>query len=313
MVQVEETWTEVYARISATPSPLRVVVIPGNPGNVTVYELFIDEVFRLLHGHCSVIGMSHAGHGAPGRNGNRLYTVNDQIDHKVALLNGLVAGTWEELKESGNSQPNNFVLMGHSIGAFFALKAWKRTHKTQVNVIDAMLLMPTICELYKGYSWFNRIVTLPYIRNAFANFAHYQPSGLLKAVVSRVGNQGDKLSEMVSTKIDYHIVLNITAMGHEEGATIFEIDEEITDALNIAEGRAFFIYSPRDPYTPQSIIDDTVSKFPKASVTMSSPSIPHAFVISHTLEVAQLAITKLLENSHPELALPVASSSSPPA
>lgn len=105
--------------------------------------------------------MSHAGHGAPGRNGSRLYTVNDQIDHKVDFLNGLVAGTWPELLENGSTaQPNSFVLAGHSIGAYFALKTWKRTHGTQVQILDALLLMPTICELYKGYSMFNKVCLL---------------------------------------------------------------------------------------------------------------------------------------------------------
>lgn len=98
-------------------------------------------------------------------------------------------------------------------------------------------------------------------------------------------------------------------MGYEEGATIFGIDEEITDALNIAKGHAYFFYSPKDPYTSQTIIDDTVSKFPEATITMTGPEIPHAFVISHTLQVAQLSIAKLIESSHPEFATPVASSS----
>lgn len=102
--------------------------------------------------------MSHAGHGAPGRNGSRIFTVSDQVDHKVAFLNGLVAGTWQELKDNGTEdQPNSFVLMGHSIGAFFALKVWNRVNGTDVNILDACLIMPTICELYKGYSRFNKV------------------------------------------------------------------------------------------------------------------------------------------------------------
>lgn len=102
--------------------------------------------------------MSHAGHGAPGRNGARIFTVNDQIQHKMDFLTGLVAGTWPELAEKDvPSQSDTFVLMGHSIGAFIALKTWNRLEGTSVKVSDALLLMPTICELYKGYSLFNRV------------------------------------------------------------------------------------------------------------------------------------------------------------
>lgn len=172
--------------------------------------------------------MSHAGHGAPGRNSGRIYTVDDQVNHKVAFLNGLAAGTWEELNEKvSQEQSNSFVLMGHSIGAYFALKTWNRVSGTNVNVLDACLIMPTICELYKGYSRFNKvrlafpliltpaqantprfsfycqIVTLPYVRNAFATLAHYLPSSFLRSAASRIGNQGDKLGEMVATKIEY--------------------------------------------------------------------------------------------------------------
>jgi alpha-beta hydrolase superfamily lysophospholipase len=76
----------------------------------------------------------------------------------VAFLSGLVAGTWPELAEqSKGTQSNNFVLMGHSIGAYISLKTWFRTANTAVKVTDAFLLMPTICELYKGYSTFNRV------------------------------------------------------------------------------------------------------------------------------------------------------------
>lgn len=107
--------------------------------------------------------MSHAGHGAPGRNGRTVFTVDDQIEHKVAFLRGLVTGTWPELADNDCSeQPNRFVLMGHSIGAFIALKTWNRVANTNVSVLDAMLLMPTICELYQGYSFFNRVRRLPF-------------------------------------------------------------------------------------------------------------------------------------------------------
>lgn len=271
VVHVGEVWTEVYARIAPTPSPFRVVMMPGT--SVFAVErlrgLEIDHTLTLVLYHrqswkCrrlrvfhrgslpiawrTLLGLrkyvlnltfkspnlanfrlvSHAGHGAPGRNSGRIYTVEDQVNHKVAFLKGLVAGTWQELNETDSAeQSNSFVLMGHSIGAFFALKTWNRVSGTNVNVLDACLIMPTICELYKGYSRFNKvrplfplmhpsaqadtplspffpqIVTLPYVRNAFATLAHYLPSSFLRSAASRIGNQGDKLGEMVATKIEY--------------------------------------------------------------------------------------------------------------
>ena len=94
-------------------------------------------------------------------------------------------------------------------------------------------------------------------------------------------------------------------MGYEEGQTIFGIDDEITAALNLAQAHAFFVYSPIDQYTPQSIRDDTISRFPQANITITEGTIPHAFVISHTQQIARIAISKLIEFSHPYLKQPI--------
>jgi alpha-beta hydrolase superfamily lysophospholipase len=73
--------------------------------------------------------VGHGGHGAARKNGERLFSLQDQIAHKIAFLE-LLSSTNVEYFQNGTIQLNNtisnqcgeFILMGHSIGAYIAFK-----------------------------------------------------------------------------------------------------------------------------------------------------------------------------------------------
>ena len=54
----------VATRISSamsTEENICIVVIPGNPGGIGFYDIFISTMFQAGKGKCSVYGVSHAG------------------------------------------------------------------------------------------------------------------------------------------------------------------------------------------------------------------------------------------------------------
>jgi hypothetical protein len=61
--------------LAAGPAKMRVLLIPGNPGNCNYYEMHLRELHRALEGQAEVLSISHAGHelqankavGKPGR------------------------------------------------------------------------------------------------------------------------------------------------------------------------------------------------------------------------------------------------------
>jgi predicted esterase len=73
--------------------------------------------------------VGHGGHGAPRQNGQRLFSLQDQIAHKIAFLELLSTTNMEhfrneteQLNNTSSYQCEEFILMGHSIGAYIAFK-----------------------------------------------------------------------------------------------------------------------------------------------------------------------------------------------
>jgi alpha-beta hydrolase superfamily lysophospholipase len=74
--------------------------------------------------------VGHAGHGAPKQNGNKLFSLQDQIAHKITFLQILKTPNNElfpnndtrVINSCENIPTKEFILIGHSIGAYIAFK-----------------------------------------------------------------------------------------------------------------------------------------------------------------------------------------------
>lgn len=93
--------------------------------------------------------VSHAGHGAPKLNESKLFDVEDQIQHKIGFLKGHIHGQYEDVLGKSTSK-NEYILIGHSIGAYISLKTKKRA--PFLTIRNCIGLMPTICHLKQGFS-----------------------------------------------------------------------------------------------------------------------------------------------------------------
>ena len=68
-------------------------------------------------------------------NENRLFSLQDQIDHKIACFDIL-----------GQENPDTeFIFMGHSIGAYISVEVLKKRHTR--NITRVITLFPTIREI----------------------------------------------------------------------------------------------------------------------------------------------------------------------
>lgn len=92
---------------------LQVIVVPGNPGAISFYTPFLKYLHSMLKGHPRVIGVSFLGHESGIHlHGKRAFSLQEQIAHKEAVLWGL-CGAFK----------GKTIVIGHSIGAYMALKA----------------------------------------------------------------------------------------------------------------------------------------------------------------------------------------------
>eukprot|EP00850_Spirogloea_muscicola_P014810 SM000109S14124 [mRNA] locus=s109:28644:30269:+ [translate_table: standard] len=68
---------------AAAPAPLHVVVIPGNPGICPLYADFVGDLAQRLGGAAAVTALGHVGHTEVDWEGGRLFSLADQLAHKV--------------------------------------------------------------------------------------------------------------------------------------------------------------------------------------------------------------------------------------
>ena len=122
------------------PPPLRVLVLPGNPGAAAFYTPFLARLHERLGGRADVVALSLHGHdaglgleagagwahpprkrGAGVRNLAPVTGLDGQVAHAVAAAAALAATG--SVCGSGGGGPAPVALVGHSIGALIALRA----------------------------------------------------------------------------------------------------------------------------------------------------------------------------------------------
>ncbi|XP_065857479.1 uncharacterized protein [Euphorbia lathyris] len=92
-----------------------ILFIPGNPGFISFYKDFLESLYDLLEGVASITAIAHISHSRKDWEDGRLFSLQEQIDHKVDFIT-------HELQKT--EVP--IVLVGHSIGAYIAIEILRR-------------------------------------------------------------------------------------------------------------------------------------------------------------------------------------------
>jgi pimeloyl-ACP methyl ester carboxylesterase len=157
---VNGKFTELLCVESRKPE-LNVLIIPGNPGVVSFYEDFVKYLWHFLDGKASITVICHLGHTLDKSKELQLFTLSDQIEHKINFL--------EQQKDSDNTTP--WVLIGHSIGTHIALETFRAVNS--VKIIRVIGLYPFL-SLNEHSSW-----------QKLLNFAAHQ--WLLNVILAGIG------------------------------------------------------------------------------------------------------------------------------
>ncbi|KAF5473918.1 hypothetical protein F2P56_005864 [Juglans regia] len=102
--------------IRADDPKLHVLFIPGNPGIVAFYKDFVESLYEFLGGHASVTAIGHVSHTKKNWERGRLFSLEEQILHKVDFIN-------QELE----NLEVPILLVGHSIGSYMAIDVFRRS------------------------------------------------------------------------------------------------------------------------------------------------------------------------------------------
>jgi hypothetical protein len=91
---------------------VQLLVVPGNPGHAQWYSVFTRQLHAAFGGAADVCAVSHVGHDVDCLTGGRLFGLEEQVQHKVALL--------QEVVLRPGRPP--CAILAHSIGAWITLQ-----------------------------------------------------------------------------------------------------------------------------------------------------------------------------------------------
>ncbi|ELR13563.1 uncharacterized protein ACA1_358610 [Acanthamoeba castellanii str. Neff] len=276
IIEVGGIRTEAFVLRAEEPvSDITLVVVPGNPGAIEFYVEFITELFHLLEQRYSIVG----GHAPQQLNGDAIYTLQDQIRHKIDYLDSF----------GGKSR---FVLMGHSVGAYISLQVTKR--RPDFPILKVINLFPTVRDLYQGLPPPVKVIMRPGLRQLIGCIVHCIPTFVKRAILSLARSNFDQSTrELVTGMLKYFlfvivIVINVLYMAYLEAYEILDLDEDLLrhDEHEVRP-TLLFLYGRTDPYTPMEFHDAMKMLMPDGHVHLAEEEVPHAFVLKHSSPVAR--------------------------
>ncbi|CAI0391353.1 unnamed protein product [Linum tenue] len=123
------SYTTELLEIEADNPTLHVVVVPGNPVIVSFYKDFVESLYGSLGGTASITLPSYVCLYVQNWENGKLFSLQEQIDHKVDFI-------CQELQDT--KVP--IVLVGHSIGSYITMEMLRR----KLQVIYTIGLYPFI-------------------------------------------------------------------------------------------------------------------------------------------------------------------------
>jgi pimeloyl-ACP methyl ester carboxylesterase len=284
LLDIDGISTEVYSVVSTDRQFLNpiLIVIPGNPGLIQFYRKFVDFIYKKLEEKCSIYAVGHAGHGAVKMNSSRIFSLEEQITHKIRFM-----------QITFDLRKQNFIIISHSVGSYISLKLLKRCSDT-IKIVQVINLFPTFRNLWEGLNFAKKCIAQPIIRNGVASLLHYTPSWILGKIAHVLRRPLEEIQYVTEGNFDYYVVMNVLCMTDMETKEICSIDDEVRSVIEEHFSRLFFLYGPLDRYAPKSYCEELKAMFPQVRTHLAPEYIEHAFVLSYSEEVALLVVQQCL-------------------
>lgn len=264
-----------------------IIVIPGNPGIIEYYQLFMESLHKALGEKYMIWGISHAGHvkvpenyRTPKLSGNEdLYSLQGQIKHKLAFIEDYVP------------ESASVILIGHSIGSYISLSLTDQLPERRVR--RAIFLFPTIERLYDSPQgrWVWPIVAylrpmvliLVYLLSYLSTPMQYN---LLEWFFSNTHSRIPACAYTASLNtFDTHCTNKWMYMAKTEFESVNQLNVRmVEDHLP----RLVMYYGERDHWCPVSYYEGVKRLFPDGNIRLCEKGFDHAFVLESSEPVAEL-------------------------
>ena len=210
-------------------------------------------------------------------------TLKEQIEHKIAFIDEFVP------------RDKQLVLIGHSVGAYMALKMLEN-RRIERRVCRCILLFPTIENIRNtpnGHFW---DPVSYYLRHPFALTAwllSFTPFWLRKMLVDwRTSWKGrdthPHLVDAFMHCVSYTLMNNALYLAASEMEHINEMDDSLVETIQRNTKKLTFYYGADDRWAPVDFYKEMKERFPEGDIRLCGHGFPHDFVVDSSEAVAGL-------------------------
>ncbi|KAL6337285.1 hypothetical protein AAG906_036599 [Vitis piasezkii] len=282
-------YTTELLDIHAEEPKLHVLFIPGNPGVASFYKDFVESLYELLGGSVSVTAIGHVSHTKKNWEHGRLFSLQDQIDHKIDFIQ-------HELKNIDAP----ILLVGHSIGAYISMEMFRRSPDKVIYYVGLYPFLALNSESRKQTT-IGKISASPILCAALSSIVAFL--GLLPRWASGfiVSNSLGKswsstaVEALCSHLLKYHTIRNVLYMAMTEFTRL----SEPLDWVFMREKRSqiAFLFGVDDHWGPLQMLEEISKHAPDVALSIEREGHSHAFCCTEagSLWVAQ-HVANLIKN-----------------
>ncbi|KAL5710463.1 hypothetical protein ACHQM5_021020 [Ranunculus cassubicifolius] len=232
-------FTSELLELKADNPSFHVLFIPGNPGVVSFYKEFVERVFEMLEGRASVTAIGHIGHTMKNWESGRLFSLQDQIDHKIDFI-----------KQEIQTSEIPLLLVGHSIGSYISLEVFRRAPEQLLSTILGSVV--ALLGFFPSYA------TRFFVRRSLGKS---WSSTAVEALCSHL--------------LKFHTVRNTLFMAKKE----FEKFAEGPDWIFIRErqDQVAFLFGIDDHWGPLSLFEEISKEAPEVGLAIEREGHTHGF------------------------------------
>eukprot|EP00092_Neocalanus_flemingeri_P020609 GFUD01022331.1.p1 GENE.GFUD01022331.1~~GFUD01022331.1.p1 ORF type:complete len:309 (+),score=64.24 GFUD01022331.1:49-975(+) len=248
------------------------IIVPGNPGLGSMYQDFMTSLHTSLgKPDLPIWSFSYIGHDSehpPIFPTDRTYILEDQIQHKLALLEKLVP------------RKTKITLIGHSIGCKIIMEMFKRNKTHEIHEI--FFLFPTIENMMstvRGRQTWPLVSTWRYLAVFIVFLLNILPSAFLRFITrQKYGQASDSFISAAVKFINPNFLNNVLVMAKDELENVLDLDVETIQKM---VGKIHLYYGEDDGWSPLSYRENLLREVPDLDTDdarIDTNGISHAFV-----------------------------------
>eukprot|EP00051_Salpingoeca_urceolata_P020669 m.312823 g.312823 ORF g.312823 m.312823 type:complete len:371 (-) comp19661_c2_seq5:2097-3209(-) len=261
------------------------IVIPGNPGNTAFYEEYLEAVHEQTKIPCVAVG--HLGHSIPSGKGHKVYSLDDNLAHKRAVVNHFL-----------KIYPKARIAMaGHSVGAYMCVDVL--AHNPSKRLLKIFCLMPTLHHIGStpnGARLYPLLKLFRGIGSSLAFLLRQLPHWFRDFLINwHLPFATPRSRAAVHHIIHEKVALNSLGMGRHEMDEILHFDP---DLLRRMSKKLLFCFAETDGWLTRVHEQEILECCPDSEVVRCAEGVRHGFVLDAADVVADLTVEWLRHLFH---------------